>query len=284
MHTSVVFDNKIWVLGGFDGSNYLNDVWCSADGVNWTQATANAQWAARYGHTSVVLDNDIWVLGGPQNDVWYSADGESWTKATDSAGWSARIWHASVVFDSKVWVLGGKGSSPWNDVWYSSGLAAPAAPTPISPPSGHIVSTLRPTLQVQTVPGASQYDYRVYKGGSLVREGYTASSSWRVDIDLQYGATYEWDCRAQNGAGWGSYFSPRWSFTVSSSLPPSLAQYPMFRHDPQHTGRSQYRGTRTSDVRWFYYTTSPVISSPIVASDSTIYFVSENGVFASLCG
>jgi len=23
----VVFDNKIWVLGGYDGSNYLNDVW-----------------------------------------------------------------------------------------------------------------------------------------------------------------------------------------------------------------------------------------------------------------
>ena len=29
-HTSLVYDNKMWVLGGYDGSNYLNDVWNSS--------------------------------------------------------------------------------------------------------------------------------------------------------------------------------------------------------------------------------------------------------------
>ena len=75
-HTSVVFDNKIWVLGGYDGKYYRNDVWYSSDGENWTRATKNAGWSGRYGHTSVVFDNKIWVLGGYdgsyRNDVWYS--------------------------------------------------------------------------------------------------------------------------------------------------------------------------------------------------------------------
>ena len=123
MHSSVVFDNKIWVLGGAGGP-YVNDVWYSTDGTNWTQATASAAWSVRRGHSSVVFDNKIWVLGGQNgvtltNDVWYSSNGVTWTQATASAAWSARSYHSSVVYDSKMWVLGGYSASK-NDVWSSS--------------------------------------------------------------------------------------------------------------------------------------------------------------------
>ena len=127
-HTSVVFGNKIWVIGGYDGS-YRNDVWYSIDGVNWTQATANAAWTARSGHTSLIFDNKIWVIGGSdgsilKNDVWYSSDGINWTQATANAGWSARRGHTSIVFDNKIWVIGGvtldNPPTRYNDVWYSS--------------------------------------------------------------------------------------------------------------------------------------------------------------------
>ena len=74
-HTSVVFDGKMWVLGGYDGEGLKKDVWYSTDGVNWTQATANAGWSARATHTSVVFDGKMWVIGGQdgsyKNDVWY---------------------------------------------------------------------------------------------------------------------------------------------------------------------------------------------------------------------
>lgn len=123
-HTSVVFDGKIWVIGGNTPSNYRNDVWYSSDGVNWTQATNSAGWTARCGHTSVVFDNKMWVLGGydgsDRNDVWYSTDGVNWAEATGSAGWTARSIHTSVVSDNKMWVLGGYDGSDRNDVWYSS--------------------------------------------------------------------------------------------------------------------------------------------------------------------
>ena len=134
-HSSLVFDNKLWVLGGDGdgggrGSIYKNDVWFSADGSTWTQATSDAVWSDRVRHSSVVFDHKLWVLGGKdgdsnyKNDVWFSTDGRTWTQATDTAGWSARGFHTSVVFDNKFWVLGSFGGNDGdiefeNDVWLS---------------------------------------------------------------------------------------------------------------------------------------------------------------------
>jgi hypothetical protein len=124
-HTSVVFNNKIWVIGGVGGDN---DVWSSLDGTFWRQATSHAPWGHRYDHASVVYNGKIWViggddgdLGGARNDVWYSSDGAKWTSATLSARWSPRSGHTSVVFSGKIWVMGGyAGGVAKNDVWYSS--------------------------------------------------------------------------------------------------------------------------------------------------------------------
>ena len=90
-HTSLIYDNKMWVIGGNDGTNRFNDVWYSTDGINWEQATDDAAWSARQNHTSLVYDNKMWVLGGAgKRDVWYSTDGINWEQATDDAAWSAR--------------------------------------------------------------------------------------------------------------------------------------------------------------------------------------------------
>jgi hypothetical protein len=77
-HTSVVFDNKMWVMGGYDGS-YRNDVWYSSDGVTWIHALTNAQWSGRAIQASDVFDNKMWIIGGlttiypySYRDVWYS--------------------------------------------------------------------------------------------------------------------------------------------------------------------------------------------------------------------
>ncbi len=124
-HTSVVFNHKIWVIGG-SASPFVkkNDVWSSSDGKNWTKATDSAGWSARDSHSSVAFNNKIWVLGGiaggRKNDVWSSSDGKNWIKATDSAGWSARSAHASIAFNNKIWVIGGSDGGKKNDVWSSS--------------------------------------------------------------------------------------------------------------------------------------------------------------------
>jgi len=126
-HTSVVFDNKMWVIGGsMGGFTTFSDVWYSSDGATWTRATASAPFSGRRLHTSVVFDNKMWVIGGRDGyyypgDVWYSSDGATWTQATASAPFSGRQGHTSVVFDNKMWVIGGhNGYANRNDVWYSS--------------------------------------------------------------------------------------------------------------------------------------------------------------------
>jgi len=72
-HSAVVFDDKLWVLGGG-----ANDVWYSSDGVNWNCATDSAGWSSRESQTSVEFDNKLWVLGGYLYDSQYGSDVWYW--------------------------------------------------------------------------------------------------------------------------------------------------------------------------------------------------------------
>ena len=125
-HQALVFDNKMWVLGGYNNANF-DDVWYSEDGISWTRATDAPGWTARYAHQALVFDNKMWVLGGFDggayfDDVWYSEDGISWTLATDAPVWTARHFSEALVFDNKMWVLGGSNGAYLDDVWYSEEL------------------------------------------------------------------------------------------------------------------------------------------------------------------
>ena len=53
--------------------------------------------------------------------------------------------------------------------------------------------------------------------------------------------------------------------------------WPMYRHDPQHTGRSPYAGRGGGNLRWRYQTSSKIYSSPSIGSDGTIYNASLYG-------
>ena len=144
-HTSLVFKDKIWVMGGAGGANNFNDVWSSPDGSTWTESTPPNDedgnpvaknnknwWTARYDHTSVVfpLNGDkkkIWVIGGTgESDVWSSTDGSTWVEENANTGMGAGLIHkhASAVFDNKIWVIGGTYgisiTSPGKFVWSST--------------------------------------------------------------------------------------------------------------------------------------------------------------------
>ena len=115
-HQTVVYDGKIWVLGG---GNYVpnhiafNDVWCSDDGINWVKVTSSAPWAPRLWFSSVVYRDRMFVLGGWSKshdnfgDVWYSKDGLNWTELISKTIWKSRHEHSTFVFQDKIWVAGG---------------------------------------------------------------------------------------------------------------------------------------------------------------------------------
>ena len=140
-HTSVVFDKKMWILGGILNSGEAGDAWSSTNGKTWEEETKDSdsseKFPIRYDHTSVVFDDGngekIWVIGGytfvsgsvvPLNDVWSSKDGKTWTEVTkdSSKKFTARGLHESVVFDNQMWVIAGAndGNNLKNDVWRST--------------------------------------------------------------------------------------------------------------------------------------------------------------------
>jgi len=123
---ALVFNNKMWVIGGYDESAVLDEVYSSPDGVTWTQVTATAAFGNRYDQECVAFNGKMWTIAGYdgsayRNDVWWSTDGVTWTQATASAAFPVRGHFIALVYSGKMWVIGGGNSGgALNDVWSSS--------------------------------------------------------------------------------------------------------------------------------------------------------------------
>lgn len=116
----LVYDNKMWIMGGSGSSKFFNDVWSSSDGAHWTQATASAGWSPRMQFCATVFNGEMWVMGGDdanyqwKSDVWHSKDGMNWTEATNSAAWGNNGNFVCVGFKDELWAIVGTGA------WHST--------------------------------------------------------------------------------------------------------------------------------------------------------------------
>ena len=65
-----VFDDRLWVLEGYHKAN-RNDVWHSADGVNWHEVP-NTPWRPRHAASVFVHEGALWMVAGNnmESDVW----------------------------------------------------------------------------------------------------------------------------------------------------------------------------------------------------------------------
>ncbi|HET9864790.1 MAG TPA: Ig-like domain-containing protein [Steroidobacteraceae bacterium] len=115
-HGAVVFDDRMWVIGGTTASGRANDVWWSTNGVDWTEASHAAAFSARAGHTVSVMDGRLWVVAGDDGalraDVWSSEDGVAWTRATNAAGFTPRARHVAASIGGQLCVTGGVETTP----------------------------------------------------------------------------------------------------------------------------------------------------------------------------
>ena len=128
--TTIVFKNKLWLLGGWE-KNYgdtKNDIWTTENGKDWKKEVSSAEWAPREGHSVVEFKGKLWIAGGVDffarktfNDVWYSEDGKKWVEAVKSAPWTPRYDQTLTVYKDKLWLIGGYSSqtSVVGDVWVS---------------------------------------------------------------------------------------------------------------------------------------------------------------------
>ena len=124
---AAVFNNKIWMIGGYDGKSYQNDVWNSADGVIWKKV-ANAPWSPRNAGVVTVFQDKIWMLGGSVIDgqtennrnstkeIWTTLDGVTWKQERPSFD---KKWGGTpIVFDNKLWLVGmNRGNGFASAVW-----------------------------------------------------------------------------------------------------------------------------------------------------------------------
>ncbi len=151
-HAAEVFDNKLWVTGGYNpgqvsGDTYYEDVWSSADGESWELVTDNAPWFGRRSHQLVNFNDGagdaLYLIGGFSvneetgyrqfnNDVWKSTDGENWTlikdrtypslSATDD--WFPRMNHSCVVVNhggtDYIYLIGGYSQLEGHESRYAS--------------------------------------------------------------------------------------------------------------------------------------------------------------------
>lgn len=118
-HGSVVFRDRMWVIGGSGDQGHLADVWSSEDGQSWVREVSSAEFLPRLGHGCVVFKDRIWIVGGNvkgnpyATDVWSSPDGVRWTMAAAKAGFrNGGGQQTCVAFDGRLWRFG-------DDCWTS---------------------------------------------------------------------------------------------------------------------------------------------------------------------
>ena len=142
-HTSHSFKGRLFVLGGelitpppFLSSVRHNDIWSSADGINWSlEATGLGGTYGQRAFASVVYGDELWTVGGEgdtdnhdavvtfgeKNDVWVYREGVGWNLRANSTDWEPRMDHAATVHDGMVWLMGGDRDAPGllRDIWAS---------------------------------------------------------------------------------------------------------------------------------------------------------------------
>ncbi len=139
-HQVVSMNGILYLIGGYSQDtpgkdNYMEDVWSSPDGGNWTRVTESASWRGRWGHSVTVMGSTLYLSGGfyqneedrsdrgYSSEVWKSQDGKNWELVTDNPGWVGRMGHSMFSsYNGDLYIVGGVRNSTdhLGDMWKSS--------------------------------------------------------------------------------------------------------------------------------------------------------------------
>ena len=92
-HACVVFNDKLWVLGGNDETGTsVNEVWTATlngEQLVWEQKSGDKLWQPRCMFAATASDVKLWLYGGltepfsdPLEDLWFLDNGETWQQYT----------------------------------------------------------------------------------------------------------------------------------------------------------------------------------------------------------
>ena len=103
---ATAYAGKMWLLG-LPLNVYPDriEVWCSEDGVQWTQTTPMLP-TGNSGLSFVTFQDRLCVVDW--QNVWFSTDGAMWDHRPYSVSpWQGRCWFGAEVFNDEMWIMGG---------------------------------------------------------------------------------------------------------------------------------------------------------------------------------
>lgn len=127
-HASAVFQDQMWVLGGFANGVPSNQPWGSPDGLVWEAPLVNFEerFTPRYFHAATSFEDKMWVSGGVAqgefaNDVWMTTNGGNWDSIAQTQPYTKRSEHTLTAHEGNLWIIGGNsGNGQLADVWRST--------------------------------------------------------------------------------------------------------------------------------------------------------------------
>ncbi|CAD8206642.1 unnamed protein product [Paramecium octaurelia] len=117
-HSSTVWENKLFIFGGWDGKKRLNDLYCYDTSSNkWSELNAAYSPSARAGMCMTTMDNNIYLFGGsgPQTTCFgdlqcYDPMKNLWTivELQDEEHFDkARAGHSMTAMGNLIYIFGG---------------------------------------------------------------------------------------------------------------------------------------------------------------------------------
>ncbi|KAJ6635081.1 Leucine-zipper-like transcriptional regulator 1 like [Pseudolycoriella hygida] len=136
-HTVVAYKDAIYVFGGDNGKNMLNDlIRFDVKDSSWGRAFATGNPPmARYHHSAVVHETSMFVFGGYTGDIHSNSNlankNDLFEYKFQNAQWVEwkfigrtpvpRSAHGAAVYDNKLWIYAGyDGNARLNDMWTMS--------------------------------------------------------------------------------------------------------------------------------------------------------------------
>lgn len=98
-----VFKNKLWMIGGNNGTTVFADAWASTDAVHWEKTAERLPFGPREGQQFVILRDTLYMLS---HDVWSSTDGIHWKRVAERITEGDIYGYTAVAFDDMIWLLG----------------------------------------------------------------------------------------------------------------------------------------------------------------------------------
>lgn len=290
---TVLFNGSIYEMWyhGSNGSVAQIGYATSPDGIHWTKHSANpvlntgsySEWDDYDVSSPMVYHNGI------KYEMWYTGSGSGILKIGYASSYNGYEW---IKYDNPITTV-----APFSES------------DPVLQP-GSIGTWDEGRVWAQAVLfNGSMYEmwYTGTDASGKHRIGYASSMDgiiWTKHTNsigeptyvLDRGIPGDWD------AGWicapsvlfdGNNYKMWYSgdngtyLSIGYAISPDVSRaldhpWPMYQHDPQHTGRSEYVGPQTNEVKSSYKLTeaSYFSSGPVISSTGTIYVGTSSGLLA----